>query len=63
MFGWIARILFAISGGIASFFVAKDALNFPIIQMVVSVILFTLLVFTLAFWPNLKAWYKRVKKR
>ncbi|MCA0404319.1 MAG: hypothetical protein LCH30_11120 [Proteobacteria bacterium] len=63
MFGWIARILFSFSGSIASFFVAKDALNFPIIQMVVSVLLFTILVFTIAFWPNLKAWYKRIRKK
>ena len=63
MLGWIVRILFAMAGGIASWFVARDALKFPIIQMIVAVILYTIIIFIIAFWPTLTAWFKRMRKK
>ncbi|CEG58408.1 hypothetical protein [Legionella fallonii] len=48
------RFLFVISGAIASWFVARDALHFPIIQMVIAVLLFTFLILSIAFWPQIK---------
>lgn len=62
--GWISRILFVIAGFITSCFVARDALNFDVIQMVVTVILFTTIIAIIAFWPMLIALVKEfVKKR
>jgi hypothetical protein len=59
MLGWAVRLLFVLAGAITSIFVARDALNFSIIQMVVAVLLFTGLVIVLVFWPMLKSWFKR----
>lgn len=62
--GLIIRILVVFAGFIASWFVARDALNFEIVQMVVVVILFTIAVAIGAFWPILKNFFKKtVKKR
>jgi len=63
MLGWIIRILLVIAGFITSLFVSRDALNFDVIQMVVGVLLFTFLVIIIAFWPVLKAWFKRIVKK
>ncbi len=51
MFSWIARALLILAGIVASWFWAKDALNFGVIQMIVAVLLFMLVIFVLAFWP------------
>ncbi|VEB37442.1 hypothetical protein [Legionella cherrii] len=62
MFQWFFRLLLVISGSIASWFVARDELKFPIVQMVIAVILFTLFIGMIAFWPELKNWFKRIRK-
>ena len=54
MLSWLLRLLFVIAGFIASIFVARDALNFDIIQMVIAVVLMTLIVIIFAFWPEIK---------
>ncbi|MFT4058054.1 MAG: hypothetical protein QM652_00740 [Legionella sp.] len=59
MFNWIIRALLVISGSITSWFVAQDALNFAIVQMVIAVLLFTLVIFIIAFWPLVKKLFKR----
>ncbi len=56
--GWIIRILLVVSGAITSGFVARDALNFNIIQMVVAVFLITFLVIIVAFWHELSDIFK-----
>ena len=61
MIGWLVRILLVIAGFITSFFVSRDALKFGVIQMVITVLLFTLMVIVIAFWPNVKAWFKRLR--
>lgn len=64
MLGWIIRILLIIAGFIASFFVARDALNFDVVQMIVAVILFTSVITVIAFWPMLIKWLREtIKKR
>lgn len=63
MLQWLLRLLLVISGSIASWFVARDALNFPIVQMVIAVVLFTLLIGIIAFWPELKNWLQRIRKK
>jgi len=59
MLGWIVRALLVFAGSITSWFVARDALNFDVIQMVVAVILFTIFVAIAAFWPLIKDWFQR----
>lgn len=58
MLNWLVRFLFVVAGFIASIFVTRDALNFGIVQMVVVVILFTTIFVIVAFWPELKKWFK-----
>lgn len=50
--GLIARLLLLLAAPIAALFVARDALNFSIVQMIVAVGLFTAFVAMLAFWPK-----------
>lgn len=51
MLSWLVRLLLIVSGVIAECFVARDALNFVVIQGVIALILGVLIVFVLAFWP------------
>ena len=44
MLGWVVRILFAIAAPITALFVARDALNFGLIQTMVTMFLVTGLV-------------------
>jgi hypothetical protein len=50
--GWIARGLLIVAGFVVSWFVAKDAPQFGLIQMAVAIILFVLVVWVVAFWPE-----------
>lgn len=63
MLGWTVRIFFIIAGFITSFFVTRDALNFDVIQMTISVILFTSIIAIIAFWPILMTWIKEIMKK
>ncbi len=47
--GLIARLLLVVGGLIASWFVARDALNFPVVSALVAMFLFVGLVALLAF--------------
>ena len=53
MLRFVVRIVFAMAGLIAGWFVARDATNFGIVQMAVSLLLITLFVAAAAFWPSL----------
>lgn len=62
--GWIAGAFLVIAGFITGLFIPRNALNFEIIKMVVAVLLFTLLVLLIAFWPMLKKWFiDRINKK
>lgn len=50
--GVIFRILFVIAGAITALFVARDALNFTIIQTFVAVLLVTAIVGAGSFWSQ-----------
>ncbi len=63
MLGWIIRLLLVIAGAMTSWFVAKDALNFAIVQMVVAVVLFTSVIALFVFWPSLKASFNKLFKK
>lgn len=47
---WIVRILLYIAAPITALFVARDALNFGIFQMMVTTVLIAALVCVAAFW-------------
>lgn len=51
MISWVVRLLLIAASVVTSWFVAKDAVNFGIIQMMVALLLLTLVVAILAFWP------------
>lgn len=63
MLGWMVRLLLALSGSIASWFIAHDSLSFDVVQMVIAILLITLIVFTIAFWGPLIKFIKRMIKR
>jgi hypothetical protein len=47
---WVVRILFAIAAVITALFIAPDALNFGVIQMLVGVILIAAAIGATALW-------------
>jgi len=52
MLSWIVRGFLIVVGFVASWFVAKDAPQFGVMQMAVALILLVLVVAVLAFWPE-----------
>ena len=48
----ILRVLFVLAGAITALFVARDALNFTIIQTFVAVLLVTAIVGVGSFWSQ-----------
>ena len=52
MLGWVARGLLIVAGSVTSWFMAKDAPQFGLMQMAVAIMLFVLVVFVVAFWPD-----------
>ncbi|KTC85649.1 hypothetical protein [Legionella drozanskii] len=62
MLGWLVRMLLVVSSSITSLFISRDVLNFSIFKMVIAVLLFTLFVFIVAFWPSLVNLFRREKK-
>jgi len=50
--GWVVRGLLIVAGFLASWFVAKDAPQFGLMQMAVSLLLLVLVLWVLAFWPE-----------
>lgn len=49
---WIVRILLYIAAPITALFVARNALNFGVFQMMVTTVLIVALVGVAAFWPH-----------
>lgn len=52
MISWIVRFLMIAAGIVTSWFLAKDAVNFGIVQMMVALLLLALTVALVAFWPS-----------
>jgi hypothetical protein len=52
MVAWIARALLVAGGSVTSWFVAKDAPNFGLLQMAVGLLLLALVVSVIALWPS-----------
>lgn len=51
MLSWLVRLILIVAGILAEFFVARDAINFSIIQGVMALLIFGVIVIALAFWP------------
>lgn len=61
---WLIRPILIVATGIAGWFVAEEAPNFSVVQMVVSVFLIAALVGLAAFWEALmELWRERDKDR
>lgn len=57
---WLIRPILLVAAAIAGWFVAEDAANFGVVQMVVAVVLITGLVALAAFWEAvLERWRGR----
>ena len=52
MISWLVRLLLIAAGAMAQWFVTVDSPNFGIVQGVVALLLLTLIVFVLAYWPR-----------
>jgi hypothetical protein len=52
MISWIVRILMIVAGVVTGWFIAKDAPIFGMAQVMVALMLLTLIVGVLAFWPS-----------
>ena len=59
MLRWMTRLIMVVAGVIAGWFVARDAVNFNIVQMVVGVFLITALVALAVLWETFVEWLKR----
>jgi len=59
MLSWIVRGLLIVAGFVASWFMAKDAPQFGIMQVAVALLLMVLVVAVLAFWPERCTWKAR----
>lgn len=55
---WFIRPIFLVAAIIAGWFVAEDAANFGIVQMVIAILLITALVALAAFWEAALEWFK-----
>jgi hypothetical protein len=58
----IIRPIMILAAIIASYFVARDAVNFSIVQMVVALLLLAGLVAVTVFWELLADWLKARKQ-
>jgi len=58
--GWIARLMLIAGNLVASWFVARDALNFPVMSFVAALFLFVSLVALLAFWPTIARLFREM---
>ena len=52
MISWTVRLLMIAAGAVTGWVFAEDAPNFGIIQVMVALLLLTLIVGVLAFWPS-----------
>ena len=58
--GWIVRLLLIAADLVAGWFVARDAINFPIISFVAGLFLLVIFVALLAFWPAIVQFFRKL---
>ena len=59
MLGWIVRIIMSLAAVITGWFVADNATNFGVVQMVIAILLIVFFVGVAAFWETLSVRLKR----
>lgn len=62
MFSWIVRLVLALAGIVAGWFVAREDTNFVLFQMVAAMLLVTAGVAVAAFWPSLVRRFTRGRR-
>jgi hypothetical protein len=62
MLNLIIRPIMILAASIASYFVARDAVNFSIVQMAVALLLLAGLIALAVFWELLADWLKARKQ-
>ncbi len=62
LINWLLRPVLFLAAIIAGWFVAEDAVNFGVVQMVVAVVLITILVAIAAFWEAILDWLNERRK-
>lgn len=62
MMYWLVTPLMALAAGIAALFIAPDAANFGVVQMVVSVLLFAGLIALIVFWGPIMEWLRNRRR-
>ncbi|MDR4307194.1 hypothetical protein IHQ68_11245 [Chelatococcus sambhunathii] len=67
MLGWFVRLSLALASWVTALFVARDAVNFGIVNVFVAILLLALGVGVLAFWPMMRdacrLYYKNLRSR
>ena len=58
MLNWVVRMLLLLAGVITSWFVAREADNFSVIQGVVAMLLIAAFVFLAAYWPSVAQFFR-----
>ena len=58
--GWVVRVLLIAGDLVASWIVARNAVNFPIISLAAALFLFACLVALLAFWPTVVRLFRKL---
>lgn len=63
MLTWLVRIVLALSGVVAGWFVARESPNFSLVQMAASLLLITIVIAVATFLPSLLAWLRDRRDR
>jgi hypothetical protein len=58
--GWVVRVLLIAGDLVAGWFVASNAINFPIISLAAALFLFACLVALVAFWPTVVQLFRKL---
>ncbi len=58
--GWVVRVLLIAGDLVAGWFVARNAINFPIISLAAALFLFACLVALVAFWPTVVRLFRKL---
>jgi len=58
--GWVVRALLIAGDLVAGWFVARNAVNFPIISLAAALFLFACLVALLVFWPSMVQLFRKL---
>lgn len=60
MIGWLIRILLFVGGMIAGIFVSEDRVNHQILGLMIAILLLAIILATVAFWPAIVVFFKRL---